>query len=291
MKRVFIIINPASGRQEPILSYINTILQKTDIVWDVGITKQKHDAYRFAKKAIIARYDIISVYGGDGTVAEVAKALFKQEIPLHIIPGGTANVLAKEIGLPVDTQKSIMLLRKKSVKTKMIDGGLLYGQPFNVRIEVGLIAKMVKSTSRKSKDQFGMLAYSIHAIKHITRQKVLQFSMEIDGKKVQESGVALMVANVGNIGVTGFSVLPNMKIDDGLLDVVLFKNATVHSLFVWLRSVITGKRPFGTVKHWKAKHVLIAITPEQTIICDDALQKRKKIKAEIVPAALRVVVG
>src|SRR5215213_10077087 len=99
-KRVHVIINPASGQDRPVLGTLSRTFQKGGIEWEGYITKKGGDARQFAETALAAGADVVAVYGGDGTVAEVASTLAGTEIPLAILPGGTANVLSVELGIP-----------------------------------------------------------------------------------------------------------------------------------------------------------------------------------------------
>lgn len=105
-KKIHIIINPASGQDEPILSYLNTAFRDSGIEWDVSITKQDNDATKFAHQWL-GKVDVIGIYGGDGSIAEVAQVLRGKNTPLAIIPGGTANVMAKELGIPLNTSEAM----------------------------------------------------------------------------------------------------------------------------------------------------------------------------------------
>src|SRR5690348_15921530 len=106
---IHIIVNPAAGREEPILSYLNTGLIISGIRWDVTVTTPYNEAYDIAMR-LVGKTDLIVVYGGDGSVSDVARALYGKQTPMAIIPGGTANVMSKELGIPQDAIEAIDLL-------------------------------------------------------------------------------------------------------------------------------------------------------------------------------------
>lgn len=277
--------------EEPILSYLNKALVKIpDAYWEIAITRKKKDPFNFTKEALRRNFDLIVVYGGDGTVMEVAVALFRNKTPLLILPGGTANVMANEIGIPMDTQTAVKLLNRKKQKLKVIDMALLGERPFILRIDLGILAEVVKKTGPDSKEKFGRLAYTIVGLKQVMDHDIYKFEMDIDGKKISETGVALMVANGGNIGISGYSLLPQIHVNDGYLDIVLLKRATMHSLYTWIKTIITGKKPRGSLKHWKAKKINIRFTPHSEVICDDVPLAVKSIQVKIMPESLTVVV-
>ncbi len=98
-KRVRVIINPAAGQDEPVLGILNSVFHPAGVEWDVAITLKAGDAKRFAQQAVEEGIEVVAVYGGDGTVAEVASGLIGSEVPLAIFPGGTANVMSVELGI------------------------------------------------------------------------------------------------------------------------------------------------------------------------------------------------
>src|SRR5438128_2386565 len=109
-RRVHIIINPASGQDRPVLSILNDVFQPSGIDWDVSVTKDAGDGRRYALAALESGVDAIGVYGGDGTVNEVASALVGTDTPLAIFPGGTANVMSVELGIPSDLLEACALV-------------------------------------------------------------------------------------------------------------------------------------------------------------------------------------
>jgi diacylglycerol kinase (ATP) len=158
-----------------------------------------------------------------------------------------------------------------------------------LRIDVGIMAKAVDMATKETKEKFGRLTYTYNAIRQAKESNYLNFKITIDGKTLSETGVALMITNVGNIGISNFS-LPKVKVTDGLLDVILLKTISVESAYTLLRSVLKQKKPKGSVKHWKAKNVQIHIKPSTQIMCDDLPIKSRSIKATVVPGSLTVVV-
>ncbi|MGZ3873577.1 MAG: diacylglycerol/lipid kinase family protein, partial [Mucilaginibacter sp.] len=157
-KHIHFIVNPASGKEEPILFYINRAMNEKNIKWDISVTKKGTGAGEIAKK-ISSKTDLIVVYGGDGCVTEVASALHGSGTPMAIIPGGTANVMAKELGIPLETTAAIEMIATGHCKIKKTDMGLMNGYPFLLRINLGIMADMVLQASRSLKDDLGQLAY------------------------------------------------------------------------------------------------------------------------------------
>jgi len=92
-RKIHVVINPAAGKDEPILNTINKVFHKYEIDWQVSITKKFGDATRLAKQAIANGVDLVAGYGGDGTQMEIANAVMGTNTPMAILPGGTGNAM------------------------------------------------------------------------------------------------------------------------------------------------------------------------------------------------------
>ena len=99
-KHIHIVVNPASGKNEPILNTVNDAFQPAAVSWNVSVTNAYGDAAKQAREAAASGADIVVAYGGDGTVMEVVNGLMGTGVPLGILPGGTGNVLSNELYIP-----------------------------------------------------------------------------------------------------------------------------------------------------------------------------------------------
>lgn len=287
-KHIYFIINPASGKEEPILSYINQVFDNSGTDWDTAITKRGTSAGDIAR-TLIGKTDLIAVYGGDGCVTEVASVLCGTDMPMVIIPGGTANVMAKELGIPIDTETALKWLKDDEIQVNTIDMGSMNGNPFLLRINLGIMADMILQTDRELKDSIGQLAYGITAIKTITDAEPVTYTIEIDGTMIQENGVSLTVTNSGNIGIGDFTLQPGISITDGLLDVILLKDASFTSLLKTAGSTLLQNET-DAIKHWQCKEVKISMDQEKTFICDDREEIAKELFIKVIPASIKMLV-
>ncbi|WP_345953943.1 YegS/Rv2252/BmrU family lipid kinase [Mucilaginibacter sp. PAMB04168] len=285
---IHFIINPASGKEEPILSYINQTLDNTGIEWELSVTKRNFSAGEIAK-ALIGKTDLIAVYGGDGCVTDVAGAIQGTATPMAIIPGGTANVMAKELGVPVDAKAALELLVNGKLQLKVVDMGMVNDHLFLLRINLGIMADMVLQADRDLKDQIGQLAYGVTAVKTIAEAKPVTYRLTIDGKAVEETGVSLTVTNSGNIGIGDFALQPGISITDGWLDAILLKDASFTSLLKAAGSTLLQNET-DAIKHWQCKEIIIQTDADQRFICDDSEQVAQLLHIKVVPAAIRIAV-
>src|SRR5665648_154862 len=171
IKNIYIIINPAAGIRESILPVINASMKEAGIKWEALITHQAGDAIQFAKAVVKKGIDALAVYGGDGTLVEVISGLIGSEIPLVILPGGSANVMATELGIPTDLKEACMLLNHGPLETKTIDVGQFDKRYFIVGISMGFEADVVKGANRETKNKIGIFAYFISAVAALKKTK------------------------------------------------------------------------------------------------------------------------
>ncbi len=287
-KHIHFIINPAAGREEPILSFINNTFKDTDIKWDISITKEDGDAKKMALECL-NKTDIVAIYGGDGSIMEVAQALYQNKKPMAIIPGGTANVMAKELGIPIDTKEAIELLTSKNFIIQHMDMGLINNKPFVIRVNFGILSDMVLEAGREMKNTYGQLAYGITTLQTVSKADPQTFKINIDGEEIIESGVALTVTNLGNIGVEGFSFLPDISFSDGMFDIILLNEVDILSILRVAGSTLLQQES-SVLKRWKGREITIELEKTQKFICDDCVMEADKINIKVVPDALQVIV-
>lgn len=103
-------------------------------------------------------------------------------------------------------------------------------------------------------------------------------------------GVAIMVANFSNVGIGNLTFVPNTSVNDGELDIIVYKKADIESIMAWAKSTITQTKPDGSLTHIQAKKVYVSVNPTQTVMCDDTLIKDNTISLTISPKALQVLV-
>jgi YegS/Rv2252/BmrU family lipid kinase len=288
-QKVYVVINPGAGQDRPVLAILNRAFRSAQLDWDVGVTKADGDAARLASAAIEAGYDIVAAVGGDGTVMEVAGSLAGTGTSLAILPAGTANVMSVELGIPGDlTLATALLIGEHDIRA--IDVGRLGDRNFILRIGIGLEAVMVEGAQRELKDRVGVLAYGVSAVQALREPLVSRYQIALDGEVVDAVGVACVIANVGSVGQGQLSLLPDIVVDDGYLDVLVLERADLGSLLSVASSVIRGIGAEQTLLHWQAREVTVVADPPQPIQVDGEIIDPGPISAAIVPGALNVIV-
>lgn len=288
-QNIHFIINPASGKTEAILSYIQHALCKTTIDWAVTVAIKEDDCYSIAKD-LIGKTNLVVIYGGDGSISQVARALCGSDTPMAIIPGGTANILSKELNIPQHSQDALALIVSGETRVIKMDMGTANGCPFVLRINMGVMAAMILEVDNLLKEKLGQVAYGISALKTAAVAKPQTYKLVIDGEQFIETGVLLTVTNAGSIGIGDIALFPGISISDGFLDVILMHDTDPLSVLQVAGSTFFHKES-EVLKHWRCKEIVIAMDESTHYICDDTDQQAASIHIKIIPLALNILVA
>ncbi|MCX5794664.1 MAG: diacylglycerol kinase family lipid kinase [Elusimicrobia bacterium] len=289
---IHIIINPASGQGGSILSIINASMKEAGIEWKAAITHRAGDAIQLAKAAVKDGADALAVYGGDGTVMEAVSGLIGSDIPLAILPGGSANVLATELGIPGDLKEACALLGRVPPETKAIDVGRFDERYFTAGVCFGFEADVVKGADREAKNKHGIFAYLLSAAAAMRKAEKAVYHLKIDGEEHEVQGWTCIVANTGNLGFSSVSFDKHIDVSDGLLDVVVVRKANLSLLKLLAVTLIQRERPHDLelVQHWQGRDISVSASPEQTVQCDGEVLDRIPLHFKVVPGAIQVLV-
>ncbi|MFO7639336.1 MAG: diacylglycerol kinase family lipid kinase [bacterium] len=292
MKSIHIIINPGAGKKEPVLSIINASMKEAGIRWEASITHQAGDATRFAKAAAKEGIDALAVYGGDGTLKEAISGLIGSEVPLVILPGGSANIMATELGIPIDLEEACTLLSHGPIRTRAIDIGQFDKRYFIVGVSLGFEADIVNGTDSETKNKIGVLAYFLSAVRALRITKKAVYHLKVDGQEYEIQGLTCLVANTGNFGFGSISLDRHIDVSDGFLDVVVLRKANLSLLRLAAVMLLKRERPdnLELVEHWQGRDISVSASPEQMIQCDGEVLEKPPLHIKVVPGAIRVVV-
>lgn len=307
-KTICVIVNPAAGQNVPVLATLNTVFREHGIDWHVAITHRAGDGRRLAEEAVATGVDVVAAYGGDGTIAEVASALIGTDIPLALLPGGTANVLSLELGIPSNLAQAARLAAGIRGRLRKIDAGEVNGQNFLLRVGIGFEAGIVQRADRSLKDRLGFFAYVWSGMQNLRQPPKARYQMVLDGKEIISEGVTCGIANSGNLGQANLKLGQRVDVSDGLLDVLLVEQASMQAVIDLLSNVFgIREAPIETlsaqvtewndelqqlIRHWQAREVSITVTPSQPVQYDGEVlaDNNGEIHCKVLPRALTVIV-
>jgi YegS/Rv2252/BmrU family lipid kinase len=290
-KTIHVVINPGSGQPQPVLHTLNRVFRAAKVDWDISLTRQNGDAEKYARQAAASGVDVVAAYGGDGTVMEVARGVLGSQSCLAILPGGTANLMSVELGIPKDLAKAASIAASSNSQVRQIDMGKIGETYFLLRVGLGFAARKVKIADRQLKDKYGMLAYSIGALKALSQSQPAHYHITMDGQKIEAQGLTCLVDNAGNMGVAGFSAAHNISVSDGLLDVILVRNAGFRSWVAMGENLANATPDPDSFHHWQAREITIEVDPEQPVQVDGEMAGSTPVTINVIPQAVRVLVG
>jgi diacylglycerol kinase (ATP) len=155
---------------------------------------------------------------------------------------------------------------------------------------IGSEGMVHEQADREAKDKGGMLAYVIAALKTLSNPKVAHYRLLLDGEAVEADGINCMVTNYGSVGVAGITLSHVIDMNDGLLDVIIFRDANLSSLLSAAANVVTSGEVAEPLLQWQARKVSIVADPPQAVVVDGKSIEVDTIDVRVMPHAVRVVV-
>lgn len=210
-----------------------------------------------SEQAVRDGADVVVVCGGDGTVRAALDALAGTGTALAVVPAGTGNLLARNLGVPADPVGAIEVALGRGRRT--IDVGYANGEAFAVMAGVGFDARVMQETPRESKDRFGSLAYVRTALAHL-RDPHVRCAVSVDGEHVHDGPVATVLAANHGALQGGMELFPDWAADDGVLDLLAVSARTTTE---WLRSaagVLAGREVLDLVRRWSGSEAVVELT-------------------------------
>jgi len=242
MKICTLIINPTSGAEKA-KEYEQKMTQQLHVLFDkvvVKKTKKAGDAKEFSLEAAESGHAAVFCMGGDGTVNETVNGLATANKPISFgfIPLGTVNDLARALGIPLEPDAAIEML-EQAVLTDL-DIGKINDLYFVSNVAVGTIPEAVHEVSAEEKTKYGSLAYFIQGGKALLNQETHEFQIMVDGESFTQKSPLIVIA-LSNSTASFESFMPQAKVADGKLRMVIFKPFRLTDSFKLLPQIMKGE--------------------------------------------------
>src|SRR6185436_5866936 len=208
------------------------------VLCDVRLTEHPGHAGELAV-AHARDNDAVFTLGGDGTAVEVIGALADSGPPVGILPGGTGNVVARTLKIPMRIAKAVPALLG-GVETRMDLGLLGNGRHFIIGVGVGVDAEMIAGASKTLKKRFGPLAYFMSGAAAALRLDSFRYRITVDGVVHEGEAISAIVANLGSVLGGLLTLGRQIREDDGLLHAVLFKPSGLLDAFRVFGRMLAG---------------------------------------------------
>jgi diacylglycerol kinase family enzyme len=287
-KRAYVIVNPKNDRY--IIDRISYLIQRANLDWQVfTTTPEPNSAYNLALDAIAARVDAVIVYGGDGTIMECASATVNQ-IPLGILPGGTLNIVAHALNIPLNLDAALALIYQGNNTVRHIDVGQISTQniiskTFLVRASSGYEAASVARISPEARKREGQdIAFARTYIWELLKNRFsnCQFKLTLDdGKTIKVRAKECIIANSGILKREPNNVIAlddwsesSCDIEDGLLNIILLNNQGLN---------------IKVIEQHLAREIIINASPPQDVQCDGEFIGKTPFTVRVLPNALSII--
>ena len=253
-KSALVIANPISGagRGAKIAKALARELEAAGLRVEVRLTAVRGDASRFAAQA---QADAVISVGGDGTLNEVLRGLRDPLTPVGVLPLGTANVLALDLGLsadPVRAARTILAGHRVKLDTAVVHGELSF-----LVVGVGFDGQAVRAVERRRRGPISKFTYVKAGLETLWDYREPKLEVELDGERLPGSFGWILVSNVIHYGGL-FRLAPDRELGDGLWEVYLFERAARRHLFVHGIRALFGRLPAKGATRRRARHVRVS---------------------------------
>ena len=292
MRSVVLIHNPSAARHRD--SVVKTIVQVlSDAGCDVrlvAIERQGH-AKEIAQQAVQDRIDVVGVYGGDGTMIQAVEGLIGSDVMLGLVPGGTGNLLAGNLGVPRNPRHAASIIAHGSARK--IDLGRLETpegvRHFAVACGAGYDAEVMANTSSQSKRRLRMLAYVSSIIQKSGNIRASGHTIVVDGESHNLDASTVLIANCRKIipGILDFghSVSP----DDGVLDLVALKADGFFGAVAAMWGLFR-RQENGRVRRFSGREITVEPKVTRPVQLDGEEAGHTPITATVIRGGLNVLV-
>ncbi len=289
MKKIRFIINPNSGtgKKDILPDLINKFIDTEKYISEICLTSSPGHATELAKDAVEKEFNIVVAVGGDGSVNETAKALFKTNTTLGIIPTGSGNGLARHLGISVDIEKSINIINAgvvDNIDTVTVNDRFCIGT-IGIGFDAHIAHLFAKSTKR------GYSTYVILVLTEFSSYKEKRFSILVDGQLFKKDCFLLTFANSSQFGNNAV-IAPFANIKDGIIDITIMSRFPALSapslIYRLMNNSIQGSRFFESMR---GKEIIVENNSSMLGHIDgEPVIFNTDLKIKINPLSIKVIV-
>jgi diacylglycerol kinase family enzyme len=272
------------------LPELRRLLSEAGIVNPMWFEVRKSKAAReCVQSAITDGADLVFVWGGDGMVQRAVDAAARTPATIAIVPAGTANLLATNLGIPIDLRAAVDVGMHGA--RRQLDVACMNGERFAVMAGAGFDARMLRDAPRRIKDRVGRAAYLLSGARNL-RKAAQKTRIKVDGREwFNDEASCVLFGNVGKL-FGGLTTFAEAKPDDGRLELGV---VTAQGAWQWSRALartIVGKPERSpVVEMTSGKRFSVRFERPVVYVLDGGDRKKsKRLKVRIEPAAISVCV-
>ncbi len=289
--KLSIIANPVAGGGRAYSAIQRCVREWMDPAWEVEIlpTRNTNHAGQLARDLCASPPDLLAICGGDGTLNEVASHLSNPPFPVAVLPAGTANVLARELGLPLDPVRALQIALRR--KVRLVDLGELGSgskRKFLFVAGIGFDAYAVFRVKPTLKKVMGMSAYAVAILDCLQSYSFPEFQVIAGDQSF--TATSCLACNAKSYG-GGLVFCPGADMSDGLLDVLVLQGRRRIALAWFLILAFLGKAQKGNWIHrLQTKSLKIEGPPEALVQTDGELAGSLPLDVNLIRSSFPLVV-
>jgi YegS/Rv2252/BmrU family lipid kinase len=289
---ISVIINPIAGGARPGAAGARaalarrTLASRSETV-DIVITERRGHAHELARSAAMRGARLVLAWGGDGTMNEVASALAFGPTPFGIVPSGSGNGLARELG--VSRRPAEAMARAARAEPRIIDAGELGGRLFCNLAGIGFDAHVARCLATDASGRRGFPSYIRIVMRELPSYRPLAY--RIDGRVTARPAMLVTLANSPQFG-NGARIAPEARIDDGRLDLVVVEEVSRFQTVLGLPRLFLGgvARMSGVSMRPVERATVEAAEPMLFHVDGEPVEGGTRLEGRVLPRALRIAV-
>ncbi len=292
MQRVLLITNPVSSRHNPeVAKTVSATLASLGVDVDVAGTTRHGDAIRIAAQGVADGVDAIAVYGGDGTTMQAITGMIGSGIPLALIPGGTGNLLAGNLRVPKNPALAARLVTEGA--RRPVDVGAIERpegtRHFTVATGAGIDALIMEGATHDLKRRWGMAAYVISTAGLISTLKPVAYRVTVDGNVLEANAITVVIANCAEIGPLYFKLGKEIRLDDGMMDVVVFSASGIVTSVAAMWELFWDRGGRGRLLRARGKRITIESDVVRPVQMDGEVVGVTPLTANVIAGGIDVL--
>ncbi len=287
MKRGFLIFNPSAGSRAKTNIHVQEVVRQfagENIEMIPRPTQPEGNVVVQVRDIVQEQPDLIVTWGGDGTINEVVNGMFGSGIPLGILPGGTANLMVRELGIPQNVPKAIRIIG--AGRRRLISVGQANDRYFLLMVGIGFDSAVIQNVNLSIKRKLGKLAFGLSALHTAVSYRFPEFQVAYDGQN--SDCIFAVICNARHYAAY-FVLAPDADISDDYLYICLFQDPGLARLFHYAFHALRRTHlQLPSVRMIRAREAYITGTEGVAVQADGELVGSLPLRFSIHPRSLEV---
>lgn len=288
-RRIHVVLNPRSGIGSALHLKDDILAGLSGLTVRYSFLGKEDSVQATVRDALGAGANEIIAVGGDGTVSGVAEAVAGTDAVMGIVPTGTANMVARELGLPLSIASSTRVIRERARIVRM-DAMASGDRSFIYQVVVGMGADVNRHVSKSEKQLLGRSSYLVAMLRALNELRPLRVRCRIDGRKAEMWVNQLIVANAGILGIEPLRLGPGIRPDDGKVEVVVMQGRGRLDYLGSGMDMVFGNYMGPGLRYFDARcEVVLETEPPTAIKADGEFIGLTPLTLHVRPGAVKVI--